>query len=289
MSTEILSFNARVNIAYNKVIKQYPDAFLLGAGGNAESESTTDPSQIINMNVAFSWAETKTIFIIEKAYGEFGDPIVFDNPPGDYLKIDWPISMDLAEANAIKEKEYPDAYYAAGLVHDTYYDMKHPQFFFTTGSGHILVDTVTGEVTKVNNQDLVLKDEGLGITFNLKYEVADQIQAPARLLLEKANTPWGKFNQRPPREITSLAGHFTSIAFSASGSFWGPAGTRGEVWYRGTDPAKTLFKVTWDISNMSDNGVTFSGGSQYYSTSGGAFDPKSRYQIVNLEIKQIED
>lgn len=290
MKNAVLSFNGRVNIAYNQVMEKYEGATLLTAFGEARDGVTTDPSQIVNMKVAFGWASTKAIIIEETNYGVFGDPKEFDMPYSGAQEISWPLTMDLDKANELKEAAgYTRPYHSAGFIHPTYYEVEHPQFVFATGSTFVFVDTVTGNVSEEKIEDLVPNDRGLGITFNLKYEVQAGISRPARLVLEKAKTTWGEIHQKPPHEISTLPGHITSAVFSARGSFWGPAGTEGEVFYRGTDSDRTLFKVVWNISNLSDNIVSFTGGSSHYATSGGAFDPKSRSQIVNLEIKQVKE
>lgn len=290
MNNTILSFNGRVNIAYNEVMSDYQGVVLLGALGEARDGVTTDPTQIVNMRVVFGWGDTRTIIIEETAHGEFGSPKVFDFPYGGARQLSWPIEMDLAQANKLKEAAgYRQPYFSASLIHPTNYQVEHPQFVFATGSAFVFVDTITGKVMEVNDTELVPNDRGLGITFNLKYEIDKGISRPSRLVLEKASTSWGEIWQKPPHEISTMPGRFTSVFFSARGSFWGPAGTEGEIFYRGTDADRTLFKISWDISNLSDNLVRFTGGSRHYSTSGGAFDPKARTQTVNLEIKQVED
>lgn len=167
MSTEILSFNGRVNIACDIVKRRYREALLLGAGGNSR-EATTDPIQINHLVVKFRLNEHECIIIFEKDYGVFEAPIVIKLRSDDLQAVDWPIRMDLKEASTIKQKQYPDPYVGAGIMHPIAHNFKHSQFFFLVGSDYVFVDTITGEVTRVPFDKITLNDEGPGITFDRK-------------------------------------------------------------------------------------------------------------------------
>ncbi|MGN7613486.1 hypothetical protein ACQZV8_15540 [Magnetococcales bacterium HHB-1] len=146
----ILSFDGRVNIAVRIVTEQYPEAKLYEADGIATSGPTTDPAQVNQMRVVFQNVDNTTVIIKETGYGEFGEPILIDEPWLEDVVIEWPIEMDLPEANSLKEKAgYTSPYGAVTLRNPLGPTINNPYFIFsTTNEGYIFVDTVTKEVTQ---------------------------------------------------------------------------------------------------------------------------------------------
>ncbi len=145
----ILSFNGRVNIAVRIVTEQYPKARLYEADGTASAGPTTDPAKIDQLRVVF-WNENNTTVIIKSTgYGEFGEPVLIDEPWLEDVIIQWPVKMDLPQANELKEKAgYKEPYGAVTLRNPLGPTRSNPYFIFggNPSKPYIFVDTVTGEV-----------------------------------------------------------------------------------------------------------------------------------------------
>jgi hypothetical protein len=145
----ILSFDGRVNIAVRIVTEKYPQAKLYEADGRATGGPTTDPAKIDTMRVVFRNENNTTVIIKEVKYGEFGPPELIKHPWLEDVVIQWPIKMDLPEANTLKEKAgYKQPYTAVTLRNPLGPKKTNPFFIFNTaGPGtYIFVDVVTGEV-----------------------------------------------------------------------------------------------------------------------------------------------
>lgn len=146
---EILSFNGRVNIAVRIVQEQYPEAKLYEADGTASGGPTTDPAKIDHLRVVFQNSDNTTVIIEETGYGEFGKPKLIDQPWVEDVVIDWPVEMDLPEANKLKEKAgYTEPYGAVTLRNPLGPTISNPYFIFggNPSQPYIFVDTVTGKV-----------------------------------------------------------------------------------------------------------------------------------------------
>ncbi len=145
----ILSFNGRVNIAVRIVTEQYPEAKLYEADGVATGGPTTDPAKIDRMRVVFQNVNNTTVIIKETGYGEFGPPVLYNEPWLEDVVINWPIKMDLDEANELKEKAgYTESYTTVTLRNPLGPTVNNPYFIFNTSNmgNYIFVDTVTGDV-----------------------------------------------------------------------------------------------------------------------------------------------
>ena len=145
----ILSFDGRVNIAVRIVTEQYAQAKLYEADGTASGGPTTDPAKIDRMRVVFQNPNNTTVIIKEIKYGEFGKPELINHPWLGDIVIQWPIKMDLPEANTLKEKAgYKDPYTAVTLRNPLGPKRTNPFFIFNTPTQgrYIFVDVVTGEV-----------------------------------------------------------------------------------------------------------------------------------------------
>jgi hypothetical protein len=145
----ILSFDGRVNIAVRIVTEQYPQAKLYEADGVATGGPTKDPAKIDRMRVVFRNANNTTVIIKEIKYGEFGKPELINHPWLEDVVIEWPIKMDLPDANTLKEKAgYTEAYTTVTLRNPLGPKRTNPFFIFNTATrgSYIFVDVVTGEV-----------------------------------------------------------------------------------------------------------------------------------------------
>jgi hypothetical protein len=146
----ILSFNGRVNIAVKIVTEEYPHAFLYEVEGSATEGLTTDPSQINRMRVIFGNAGNTTVIIDETNYGEFGKPVLFNQPWLEDVVIKWPIELDLPEANELKEKAgYKWPYSLVTLRNPLGPVIGNPLFIFggNPSEPFVFVDTVTKKVS----------------------------------------------------------------------------------------------------------------------------------------------
>jgi hypothetical protein len=148
----ILSFVGRVTIAVRIVTEQYPQAKLYEAQGTATGGPTTDPAKIDRMRVVFRNENNTTVIIQEIKYGEFGKPELIKQPWLGDVVIQWPIKMDLPEANTLKEKAgYKQPYTRVTLRNPLGPRRTNPFFIFNTPTpgDFIFVDVVTGEVHEV--------------------------------------------------------------------------------------------------------------------------------------------
>ena len=149
----ILSFNGRVNIAVRIVTEKYPEAKLYEADGTATKGPTTDPANIDQLRVVFQNVKNSTVIIKSSGYDEFGLPELIDEPWCEDIAIQWPINMDLVEANELKEKAgYKEPYETVTLRNPLGPTISNPYFIFGGNSvdQYIFVDTVTREVHSGN-------------------------------------------------------------------------------------------------------------------------------------------
>ena len=144
----ILSFNGRVNIAVRIVTEHYPQAKLYEADGIATGGPTTDPAKIDRLRVVFSNINNSTVIIKETGYGEFGKPQLIPEPWLEDVIIEWPVKMDLPEANELMQKAGFKAPYGTVTLRNPLGPIQgNPYFIFGGPSGpYIFVDTVTGQV-----------------------------------------------------------------------------------------------------------------------------------------------
>jgi hypothetical protein len=145
----ILSFNGRVNIAVRIVTEKYPQAKLYEADGTASGGPTKDPAKIDQLRVVFQNKDNTTVIIKETGYGEFGQPELIHSPWVEDVVIQWPVKMDLPQANESKEKAgYTEPYGAVTLRNPLGPTLSNPYFIFggVPSKPYIFVDTVTGQV-----------------------------------------------------------------------------------------------------------------------------------------------
>jgi hypothetical protein len=146
----MLSLNDRVNIARKIVTEQYPKTELYEADGTASGGPTTDPAKIDRLKVVFSNVHHTTIIIEETAYGKFGKPQHLQEPWLEDVVIQWPVKMDLPQANKLKEEAGYKKPYSGVTLRDPLVGPKlgNPYFIFggNRSESYIFVDTVTGQV-----------------------------------------------------------------------------------------------------------------------------------------------
>lgn len=97
------TFNERVAVAVDLVTSRFPRARLHGAHGWASSGLTNTPMAIDRLKVLFRTDDGTVLMVEETGYREFGPLRRLDPPPAVGGPIDWPIDMDLPEADNLKE------------------------------------------------------------------------------------------------------------------------------------------------------------------------------------------
>lgn len=145
----IFSFNGRVNIAVRIVKEKFPEAQLYEADGTVSGGSTTDPTKVDQIRVVFRNPGNTTVIIKSTGWGTFGDPVLIHEPWLEDVIIDWPVQMDLDEANSLKEAAgYKSPYGAVVLRNPLGPQLGNPYFIFGNDptKPYIFVDTVTKKV-----------------------------------------------------------------------------------------------------------------------------------------------
>jgi hypothetical protein len=145
----ILSFNGFVNIAVRIVTEKFPEARLYEANGTSSTGPVTDPNRIDQLRVVFRNANNSTVIIKSTAWGEFSEPVLIPHPWMEDVVIAWPVSMDLPEANELKDRAgYTGAYSNVTLRNPLGPVAGNPYFIFGNNMSepYIFVDTVTGRV-----------------------------------------------------------------------------------------------------------------------------------------------
>lgn len=140
----LFSFNARVQVAIDRIRASAPDAQLLEAEGRASSGLIEHPSAIDRLRVLFRRG-AGTLVLEETGYGEFGAPLALDLPwSGEPLE--WPVEMDLHEADSLKEGECYFEPYASVTLRTL--ANGNPGFVFGGNGlcGDVVVDTISGSV-----------------------------------------------------------------------------------------------------------------------------------------------
>lgn len=146
----ILSFIGCVNIAVRIVTEKYPEAKLYEVDGVSSSGLTTDPLKIDELTVVFvNVADGSTVIIRSTGWGEFGEPESNPEPWTEDVIIQWPVNMDLVEANLLKEAAgYKASYLTVTLRNPMGPVIGNPCYIFSgdSNSSHVVVDTVTQKV-----------------------------------------------------------------------------------------------------------------------------------------------
>lgn len=145
----ILSFNGCANIAVRIVTEKYPNAKLYEVDGTASGGPTTDPNKIDQMRVVFQNPDNTTVIIKTITWGEFGAPQLINEPWLGDVVINWPIKMDLPEANTLKDNAgFREPFANVTLRNPLGPVRTNPFFIFgvTHNEPYVFVDVVTGKV-----------------------------------------------------------------------------------------------------------------------------------------------
>lgn len=143
----MLSFNGRVQIAIEHAQALYPDAEFLEAQGYSSAGLIEHPAAIDQLRVLFRRDDGATLAVEETGYGTFDPPVSVDNIGG--ATIDWPIGMDLPDADRLKEQYgYTEPYSRVALRIPQGVAWANASYVFggNPQCADVLVDTVTGKV-----------------------------------------------------------------------------------------------------------------------------------------------
>ena len=143
-----LTFNKRVNIAIDIVQEKFPKAELYVVDGVSSIGSTTNPNEIDKLKLLFNTTTNAMVVIKEYEQGKFEDPIFNDNHVYSNRTIHWPVQMNLAKANQLKEKAgYINPYHAVSLRNHPSPARYNPYYIFSQDTeSFVFVDTITGQV-----------------------------------------------------------------------------------------------------------------------------------------------
>jgi hypothetical protein len=144
----MLSFNGRVQIAIERAQSLYPDAEFLEAQGNSSAGLIEHPAAIDQLRVLFRRHGGATLVVEETGYGTFDKPASIDSIVGG-ATIDWPIGMDLPDADRLKEQfGYTEPYSRVALRIPQGVTWPNASYVFggNPQCPDVMVDTVTGKV-----------------------------------------------------------------------------------------------------------------------------------------------
>ncbi len=144
----MLSFNGRVQIAIERAQTLYPGAEFLEAQGHSSAGLIEHPAAIDQLRVLFRCDDGATLVVEETGYGTFDKPTSVDNIDVG-AAIDWPIGMDLPDADRLKEQfGYTEPYSRVDLRIPQGVTWANASYVFggNPQCADVLVDTVTGKV-----------------------------------------------------------------------------------------------------------------------------------------------
>ncbi|MBC3788351.1 hypothetical protein FHK02_4904 [Spirosoma sp. LMG 31448] len=148
-STAILSYLGRVNIAMRLIREQYPDAQLYEVQATAKAPST-NPNDISQLKVVCR-AGTGTAIINSTGWGTFGAVSFIGQPWLEDVVIDWPIAMELTEADSLlKAAGFTGSYGNVTLRHPLYPGVNEPYYIFGMTSGQYVFVGVNDKKVTVN-------------------------------------------------------------------------------------------------------------------------------------------
>lgn len=141
----MLRFNQRVEAAFARVLRDYPDAAVLVADGHASAGLVTDPSAIDALRLTCLTGAI-AVAVEETGYGRFSEPANTDAPTGA-RPIQWPVEMDLNDADRLKEQfGYTEPYAHIRLWHPPGVHFPVYEFGGNPLAGTVIVDTVSEQV-----------------------------------------------------------------------------------------------------------------------------------------------
>ncbi|KAF4440297.1 hypothetical protein FACUT_3518 [Fusarium acutatum] len=138
-----LSWDGFINVGFNLIKKQYPNANLLEVDA---TPLTRKPVQnewgLVNNRIVCGLSDNKTAIIQSTGWGEFGKVQTINSPFLGDTVISWPVALDIHDAFTILRKAgYKQAVYAVTLRQPLYPGDDQPFYIFNTGPEFIAVGT----------------------------------------------------------------------------------------------------------------------------------------------------
>jgi hypothetical protein len=146
-----LTFLGGVNIAVRLVKEKYSDAQLYEVTARPPlPHLVSNPNNLSHLDLVFHTSKG-TAFISSIGWGEFG-PITFVGQPWlEDVVIQWPIKMDITEADQLMKKAgYTGKYSVCVLRHPLYPGVEDPYYIFTMATGEYVFIGVDDKRVTVN-------------------------------------------------------------------------------------------------------------------------------------------
>ncbi|PZF70841.1 hypothetical protein [Taibaiella soli] len=153
----ILSYLGRVNIGLNLIKAQYPDAQLYEVD-SVSAQPTSNPNDLKQMRIVCR-AGAGTAIIQATGWGTFGPVQYIDSPWLEDQVINWPISMDITEADKLlKAAGYTGDYRNVTLRKPLYPGVYEPSYIFGMINGLYVFVGVEDKKVSVNGTAATLAD-----------------------------------------------------------------------------------------------------------------------------------
>ncbi|KAM0541470.1 hypothetical protein ACHAPJ_013235 [Fusarium lateritium] len=135
-----LSWDGFVNIGYNLIKKQYPDAALYEVDATPVTRKPVSNEWGLVNNRIVCGLNGKTAIIQSTGWGEFGPVQVIDSPWLGDVVINWPVSLEIHDAFSILRKGgYKQPVEAVTLRQPLYPGDDQPFYIFSIGNEFIAV------------------------------------------------------------------------------------------------------------------------------------------------------
>ena len=140
------SFNTRIGIAIDAVRGRHPQALPHRAEASASTGPITTPMALDRLRVLFREADGTVLLVEETGYGDFGPVRRLDTVRLEGPGLDWPVQMELSEADNRKEEAAWIDPYVAVTLRGRAGGGAEFVFIGTPGVADVVVDAITGEV-----------------------------------------------------------------------------------------------------------------------------------------------
>lgn len=141
----IPGFIARADIAVAAVRARFPQAAVHRVEAAASTGPTTTPMALDRLRVLFRNVDGTVLVAEEIGYGEFGPVRRLDSLRLEGPSLDWPVTMELAEADNLKEQAAWIDPYATVVLRGRHGGAEY-LFGGAPGVAEVVVDATTGEV-----------------------------------------------------------------------------------------------------------------------------------------------
>lgn len=141
----IPGFIARAGIAVGVVCDRFPQAEVHRVEAAASAGPTTTPMALDRLRVLFRDVDGTVLALEETGYGEFGPLRRLDSLRLEGPSLEWPVAMELAEADNLKEQAAWIDPYVTVVLRGRAGGAEYV-FGGAPGIPQVVVDAMTGEV-----------------------------------------------------------------------------------------------------------------------------------------------